>query len=80
VPLALARVHELKHRAHAQQVAWSKATVAFASFQALAGLLYSLIFNATGGQYQMLFAIAAGALVLALVMDYVALGWERRGR
>lgn len=79
VPLALARVHELKHRAHAQQVAWSKATVAFASFQALAGLLYSLIFNATGGHYQVLFALAAGALVLALVLDYVALGWGRRG-
>jgi predicted MFS family arabinose efflux permease len=78
VPLALARVHELKHSAHAQQVAWSKATVAFASFQALAGLLYSLIFNSTGGHYQLLFAIAAGALVLALLLDYVALGWGRR--
>lgn len=78
VPLALARVHELKHQAHAQQIAWSKATVAFASFQALAGLLYSLIFNATGGDYPLLFAIAGGALVLALLLDYVALGWGRR--
>jgi predicted MFS family arabinose efflux permease len=78
VPLALARVHELKHSAHAQQMAWSKATVAFASFQALAGVLYSLIFNGTGGHYRSLFVIAAGALVLALLLDYVALGWGRR--
>ncbi|WP_213880816.1 YbfB/YjiJ family MFS transporter [Pseudomonas sp. dw_358] len=72
VPLALARVHELKKTAHAQQVAWSKATVAFASFQALAGLAYSLIFNASGGHYQVLFAMAAGALSLAMVLDGVA--------
>jgi predicted MFS family arabinose efflux permease len=72
VPLALARVHELKKRAHAQQVAWSRATVAFASFQALAGAAYSLIFNASGGHHQLLFVIAGMALLLAIVLDIAA--------
>ena len=70
VPLALARVHELKKQPHAQQVAWSRATVAFASFQALAGVLYSMIFNASGGHYQTLFMVACGALVLAIALDF----------
>ncbi|WP_248799190.1 YbfB/YjiJ family MFS transporter [Pseudomonas sp. MWU13-2105] len=69
VPLALARVHELKPHAHAQQVAWSRATVAFASFQALAGAAYSLIFNASGGHHQWLFMIASIALLLAIALD-----------
>ncbi|QQZ39862.1 YbfB/YjiJ family MFS transporter [Pseudomonas sp. SK3(2021)] len=72
VPLALARVHELKQHAHAQQVAWSRATVAFASFQALAGAAYSLIFNASGGHHRPLFVIASLALLLAIVLDLAA--------
>lgn len=72
VPLALARVHELKKQPHAQQVAWSRATVAFASFQALAGVVYSMIFNASGGHYQTLFMVACGALLLAIVLDFIS--------
>jgi MFS family permease len=69
VPIALARVHELVPHHDRQQVAWSRATVSFATFQALAGYLYSVIFNANGGHHVMLFAIAAGAIVVALVAD-----------
>jgi len=70
VPLALARVHELVPDHHRQQVAWSRATVSFASFQALAGFAYSALFNATGGQHVLLFVIAGGAIVIALILEH----------
>ena len=69
VPLALARVHELIPRHHLQQIAWSRATVSFATFQAIAGFAYSSLFNASGGQHALLFLIAAGALVIALLLE-----------
>ncbi|MEO6676110.1 MAG: YbfB/YjiJ family MFS transporter [Pseudomonas sp.] len=69
VPLALARVHELVPNHHQQQIAWSRATVSFATFQALTGFAYSAIFNATGGHHALLFVIAAGAIVVALVLE-----------
>ena len=69
VPLALARVHQLVE-GHAQQNAtWSRATVSFASFQAIAGYGYSALFAATDGHYGPLFGVAAGAVVLALLVD-----------
>ena len=69
VPLALARVHQLVD-GHARQTAtWSRATVSFASFQAIAGYAYSALFAFSGGQYAVLFAVAAGAVVLALLID-----------
>ncbi|MBC3361728.1 YbfB/YjiJ family MFS transporter [Pseudomonas sp. SWRI154] len=71
VPLALARVHELVPNHHLQQVAWGRATVSFATFQAVAGFIYSALFNATGGQHTLLFLIAAGAIVVALLLDFV---------
>jgi len=74
VPLALARLHELVPDHHRQQIAWSRATVSFATFQALAGFAYSALFNATGGQHAMLFVIAAGAIVVAILLEY-ALKW-----
>ncbi|WP_333989629.1 YbfB/YjiJ family MFS transporter [Pseudomonas sp. S3(2024)] len=74
VPLALARVHELVPDHHRQQIAWSRATVSFATFQALAGFAYSALFNATGGQHAMLFVIAAGAIVVAILLEH-ALKW-----
>ncbi|AWA38998.1 MFS transporter [Pseudomonas fluorescens] len=70
VPLALARVHELVPDHHRQQVAWSRATVSFATFQALAGFAYSALFNATGGQHVLLFVIAGGAILIALILEY----------
>ncbi|MEX3772599.1 YbfB/YjiJ family MFS transporter [Pseudomonas sp. MYb118] len=69
VPLALARVHELIPQHHQQQIAWSRATVSFATFQALAGFAYSAMFNASGGHHQLLFIIAAGAIVIALLLE-----------
>jgi hypothetical protein len=69
VPLALARVHQLVD-GHARQTAtWSRATVSFASFQAIAGYAYSALFAFSGGHYAVLFAVAAGAVVLALLAD-----------
>ncbi|HEX8594552.1 MAG TPA: YbfB/YjiJ family MFS transporter [Pseudomonas sp.] len=72
VPLALARIHELVPNHEQQQVAWSRATVSFATFQALAGYGYSVVFNSNGGHHVMLFAIAAGAITAALIADW---GW-----
>ncbi|WP_460116481.1 YbfB/YjiJ family MFS transporter [Pseudomonas sp. S2_C03] len=69
VPLALARVHELIPQHHQQQIAWSRATVSFATFQALAGFAYSALFNASGGRHELLFLIAAGAIVVALLLE-----------
>lgn len=72
VPLALGRIHELVPRHDMQQVAWSRATVSFATFQALGGYGYSVIFNANGGHHVMLFVIATSAIAVALVADYLA--------
>ena len=80
VPLALARIHELVPSHHQQQVAWSRATVSFATFQALGGYAYSTIFNASGGHHVMLFVIAAGAIAVALVADFVAGVVARNGQ
>jgi predicted MFS family arabinose efflux permease len=69
VPLALARVHELVPEHHLQQITWSRATVSFATFQAIAGFAYSALFNASGGNHALLFIIACGAIVLALLLE-----------
>lgn len=69
VPLALARVHQLVAGHRQQGALWGRATVSFASFQALAGYGYSALFSASGGHYATLFAVAAGAVVLALLLE-----------
>jgi predicted MFS family arabinose efflux permease len=69
VPMALARVHELIPGHHQQQIAWSRATVSFATFQAIAGFAYSALFNASGGHHALMFVIAAGAIVAALLLE-----------
>jgi MFS family permease len=78
VPLALARVHELVPNHHRQQIAWSRATVSFATFQALAGFAYSALFNATGGHHALLFVIAAGAIAVALILEQAMNFWTRK--
>lgn len=80
VPLALARVHELIPQHHRQQIAWSRATVSFATFQALAGFAYSALFNASGGRHELLFVIAAAAIVVALLLEPVTHLLKRRDR
>ncbi|BBP58664.1 YbfB/YjiJ family MFS transporter [Pseudomonas sp. St316] len=74
VPLALARVHELVPNPHRQQLAWSRATVSFATFQALAGFSYTALFNASGGHHTVLFLISAGAILVALMLDFTPWG------
>jgi predicted MFS family arabinose efflux permease len=69
VPLALARVRELIPGHHEQQIAWSRATVSFATFQAISGFAYSALFNASGGRHELMFVIATGAIVVALLLE-----------
>lgn len=78
VPLALARVHELLPNHHQQQLAWSRATVSFATFQALSGFAYSALFNSSGGQHALLFVIAALAIVIALLLELGMILLNRR--
>lgn len=78
VPLALARVHELVPDHHRQQLAWSRATVSFATFQAVAGFAYSALFNASGGRHALLFLISAGAILFALLLDFFS--WRTTAR
>ncbi|CDG85340.1 YbfB/YjiJ family MFS transporter [Janthinobacterium agaricidamnosum] len=70
VPLMLARMHGmLPHDVAAQNRGWSRITVIFAASQALVGYAYSAIFNASGGNYRLLFLIAAVGLALALLSE-----------
>lgn len=70
VPLALARIHDLiPHDVLAQNRAWSRATVSFATFQALAGYGYSAVFSASGGQHRTMFAIGTAALIIAVLAE-----------
>jgi predicted MFS family arabinose efflux permease len=73
VALVLGRVHELLPHAPAQQkAAWGKATTSFAVFQAIGAYGISFLFEKTGGHYATLFAVAAAAAVLALLIDLIA--------
>jgi len=70
VPLALGRVHELTNDHESGAAGWRSATIAFAVGQASAAYAYSYLFTQTGS-YVMLYAIAAGVLMLALGTDLV---------
>ena len=70
VPLMLGRIGELlPDDPERQKAAWSVATVAFALFQAGAAYGLSFVFAHTGGDYALLFALGAAAMVLALAID-----------
>ena len=70
VPLVLGRVNELLvHHPAIQKTAWSRATTSFAVFQAGAAYGMSFLFVHSAGDYKILFAIGAVAMVLALVID-----------
>ncbi len=72
VPLVLGRVIELTPPdGPARKTAWGNATTAFALGQAVAAYGYSYVF-AQGGGYVLLFALGAGALVLAVALDLLA--------
>ncbi len=70
VPLALGCVNELlAHHPSAVKGAWSRATTSFAVMQAVAAYGLSFAFSQSGGNYLVLFAIGAAALMLALFID-----------
>lgn len=76
VPLALARVQEILPHSHvAQRAAWSRATTAFALFQAIAGYGYAAIFTHTGQDYRIIFLLGTAALVAAFLAGLIG---ERR--
>lgn len=56
----------------AQAAAWGFCTTAFAIGQAVAGYAFSYIFAQAENGYPILFALAAAALFLALVIDFAA--------
>lgn len=73
VAVVLGRVQELLPHVPAQQnAAWSKATTSFAVFQALGAYGISFLFEWSGGNYALLFAVAATAALLALAIDLAA--------
>jgi predicted MFS family arabinose efflux permease len=82
VPLVLGRIHEvLPHDNSSQRAAWAQATTTFALFQAAGAYGLSYLFERTGGDYAVLFAIGAGAVVISLAIDLVTaliIGRERK--
>ncbi len=72
VPLTLGRIHELVPHDHTEQrAAWSRATTAFALFQALGGYGYSYLFSHSHNNYALIFMCGAIALGLAFIADLV---------
>ncbi|MGE8364868.1 YbfB/YjiJ family MFS transporter [Cupriavidus sp.] len=70
VPLVLGRIQEMVPHDHLEQrAAWSRATTAFALFQALAGYGYSCLFTLSHNNYALIFLCGAAALALALTAD-----------
>ncbi|MGO4326063.1 YbfB/YjiJ family MFS transporter [Cupriavidus sp. 2TAF22] len=71
VPLTLGRIHEMVPHDHVEQrAAWSRATTAFALFQALGGYGYSYLFGVSHNNYALIFACGGVALVVALLADF----------
>lgn len=71
VPLVLGRIGtHLPGNVPAQRAAWSRATVAFALFQALGGYGYAYLFAHTQGNYALIFSCAAAALLFAVALDF----------
>lgn len=69
-PLVLGRIHELlPENAQHRHAAWSRATIAFALFQAVAAYGLSFVFARSGGDYRLLFGIGAVAMAAALLID-----------
>jgi MFS family permease len=78
VPLVLGRVHEiLAHHPAQQSSAWQTATVGFALFQAVAAYGLSFLFSYSDGNYALLFMIGTSAMVIAFVIDVVAVAKKR---
>ncbi|SAL71774.1 MFS transporter [Caballeronia choica] len=70
VTLVLGRIHELVPHDHVEQrAAWSRATTAFALFQALGGYGYSFLFSHSHNDYALIFWCGAAALGIAFIAD-----------
>lgn len=69
VPLMLARIHDSVSDVSLQNIYWSRATIYFASSQAIAGYVLSAIFNMSGNEHRLLFFVGGGALFLALLLE-----------
>lgn len=80
VPLVLGRVHDLIPTDTARRtIAWSRVTASFAIGQAAAAYGLSFVY-AQSESYALLFAIAAGALGLALAIDLGLLHLAKHAR
>ena len=78
VPLILAWIREaLRGDVARQNIIWSRATIVFAAFQAIGAYAFSAIFNATGGDHRLLFALGGAAIVVALLIDLGAALYRR---
>jgi predicted MFS family arabinose efflux permease len=72
VPMVLAWIRELHPGDQQQQDRiWSRATIAFAAFQALAAYAYSAVFAFSGGSYRLIFLLGAGSLAIAVLLDLI---------
>jgi MFS family permease len=83
VPIVLGRLNELVPDDFLEQrAAWSRATTAFALFQALGGYGFSYLFSRLHDDYALVFLCGAGALALAFVADFLmpATRTEQAGR
>jgi predicted MFS family arabinose efflux permease len=79
VPIVLGRINELvPHDFLEQRAAWSRATTAFALFQALGGYGYSYLFSRLHNDYAFVFLCGASALALAFVADVVIPAWRSK--
>ncbi|KAB0503140.1 YbfB/YjiJ family MFS transporter [Pseudomonas moorei] len=77
VPITFGRVQQqLTGDPVAQGAAWSRATIIFALFQALAGYAYSFLFANTHGNHVLLFCIGGAAIVLALLSEALWLAMQ----
>ncbi len=73
VPMVLVWIRELfAADLQRQSVVWSRATIAFAAFQALAAYGFSAVFAASGNDYGRVFVLGAAALAAALLLDFSA--------
>lgn len=69
-PLVLGRIQELSAGdPDGQRLGWSRATIAFALFQALGGYGYAFLFAHSGESYAAVFCCGGAALLIAAIAD-----------
>lgn len=78
-PMMLSRLQQLiPHDTSAQSLAWSRATIIFATLQAAAGYGYSMLFNASSGNHRLMFLTGSVWMLVALLLDLVPGGQRRK--